>query len=114
MDVCCLDFSPKRVYQLLAEHVRIKLDTELLGRHSGEFLVDVQVVMGRYAHGIDWDILRYFLASKRSPLTPVQRRALGLVSADALWEEQRSGSLGIFRRRRAGGALATPVLGSID
>ena len=89
MVVCCLDFSPKRVYQLLAEHVRIKLDTELLGRHSGEFLVDVQVVMGRYAHGIDWDILRYFLASKRSPLTPVQRRALGLVSADALWEEQR-------------------------
>ena len=89
VDVQCLEFSPKRSYQLLAEHVRIKLDKELLISHCDEFPLDLQLVLDRYAHGIDWEVLRQLLAPKRSPLPPVQRRALGLVSAGALWEELR-------------------------
>ena len=89
VDVQFLDLAPKRSYQLLAEHVRILLDTELLDRHMEEFLVDPHLVLDRYAHGIDWDSLRLLLAPKRSPLSPVQRRALGLVVTGALWEEYR-------------------------
>ena len=102
VDVQLLEFAPKRVYQFLAEHVRIRLDIELLDRHSEEFHVDTQTVLDRYAHGIDWESLRLLLDPKRSPLPPIQRRALGLAATGALWDEHR--------KRLAGDLPSAPCL----
>ena len=67
-----------------------------MARHSEEFLVDPQMVLDRNAHCVDWDTHRLLLAPQRSPLSPFQRRALGLVATDALWEEHRKWLAGYF------------------
>ena len=89
IDVSFLDLPPGRAYQLLAEHARITVDHELLIRHATDFGCDGELVLDLYQRGIDWASLRWALTSERSPLAAVQRRALGLVATDAIWEEER-------------------------
>ena len=89
LELSFLEWAPFRTYQLLAEHVRIRLDAELLVRHAEVFQCDIELVLGRYKHGIDWAVLRELIASSQSPLDSRQRRALSLVATDSLWEEQR-------------------------
>ena len=89
IEVPFLVWAPARSYQILAEHVRIHLDLQLLIKHAAESQWDVMAVLNRYKHGIDWGLLRYFLASAKSPLTPCQRRGLALAATNGIWEEER-------------------------
>ena len=89
LELSFLEWAPFRSYQVMAEHVRIQLDTELLVRHAVDFQCDIQTVLCRYAHGLDWALPREFIVSPQSPLSLGQRRGLSLVATDGLWEEQR-------------------------
>ncbi len=75
------------VYEVLRDTVRRRLDCNLLERAGRERAWNIGAVQAAYADGIDWEYLRTQL---RTPsLTPSRRRALQIVSAAAVWSDER-------------------------
>ncbi len=82
-----LDVPPSHVYEVLRDAARRLLDSRLLERMARERAWDAAAVLRAYPDGIDWEFIR---AQLRAPsLTPTRRRALQLVTAAAVWSDER-------------------------
>ncbi len=93
-EVSILDTPPLQLMELLKEHARLELDRKFLRRIGEARGWCLEQVLDRYAHGIDWDILRKELKGQ-SVLKESEKAALRIVAAGGFWAEDRKWRAGL-------------------
>ncbi len=88
-EVDILTTPPKQVVAIIKAHARRREDIALLRRLAAQRQWDVEAVLTRYKHGIDWNLVRALLIGKDGTLDAAQRRALEVVVCGGFWPEAR-------------------------
>ncbi len=92
-DVDMLTTPPLQLKKILAEHIRVHLDKEMIEHVVQRHSLDREKVIERYRYGIDWQLVRDKLkgdpSSAKHDLDGAERWALQLLVCDAIWPEAR-------------------------
>ncbi len=88
-DVCLISTPPKQINKLLQEHARLHLDNKLIVKIAMSTGVDIDKVLHRYRHGIDWELIRCTLRNHDGDLEKLEIRGLEIITTLAYWSEER-------------------------
>ncbi len=91
-----LETPPKQTEQILREHARIQYDHLMLRRLAVRNEWDVDAIMQKYKHGINWALLRDVLCGRRGRLSPRERNILLVVATGGFWPEHRRWNNGLL------------------